>query len=356
MGAPTDAPAPQPRLSVCIATYARGAFIGETLQNILAQSPPDVEVLVVDGASPDDTAEVVRSVQARHPGMVYHREETNSGVDRDFDKAVGYARGEYCWLLSDDDLLAPGAMDAVLQALTAQPDLVVVNAEVRDKSMRTVIKRRQLALREDCTYGPEEMGSLLAATGPYLSFIGAVVVRRSVWLARQRAAYYGSLFIHVGVLFQEPALRKVQVLAAPLVRIRYGNAMWTARGFEIWVDKWPRLVWSLVHLDEACRAAVTPQHPARSLKTLLWYRAIGAYGPEEHRRLLAEGGVPHHPLARLVAAVPARFANAMVALYLRFRGDPDAALKLYDLERACCASTLARSLYRSLTATAAASA
>lgn len=339
------------RLSVCIATFFRAAYIGATLENILAQCPPDVEVLVVDGASPDDTCAVVRRVQERHPRLMYYREDTNSGVDHDFDKAVGYARGAYCWLLSDDDLLVPGAMDAVLHALEAEPDLVVVNAEVRDKSMRTVIKRSQLALHQDRTYCAQEMGELLSATGPYLSFIGAVVVRRSVWLARQRAPYYGSLFIHVGVLFQEPALVKVQVLAAPLIRIRYGNAMWTARGFEIWVEKWPRLVWSLGHLDEACRAAVTPRHPARSLKALLWYRAIGAYGAEEYRSLLADGRVPHHPLARLVAALPARFANAAVALYLRGRGDPDAALKLYDLERARCASALARRFYRALEAT-----
>ena len=35
----------------------------------------------------------------------YFRESVNSGVDRDYDKAVGYASGEYCWLMTDDDLL-----------------------------------------------------------------------------------------------------------------------------------------------------------------------------------------------------------------------------------------------------------
>ena len=48
-------------LSICIATFRRGAFIGETLGNLLAQATPDVEVLVLDGGSPDNTAMVVRS-------------------------------------------------------------------------------------------------------------------------------------------------------------------------------------------------------------------------------------------------------------------------------------------------------
>lgn len=338
------------RLSICVATYARGAFIGETLENILAQATDEVEVLVVDGASPDNTADVVRALQERHPGLVYHREATNSGVDQDFDKAVGYARGEYCWLLSDDDLLAPGAIARVLAALADGPELVVVNAEVRDRDMGQVLQPGMLALAADRSFGPDENEQLFAATAGYLSFIGGVVIRRSAWLARERAAYYGTLFIHIGVLFQPPALGRVHVIAAPLVRIRYGNAMWTARGFEIWMRKWPRLVWSFAHFSEKARAAVSPRDPAASLKTLLWYRAIGAYGLPEYRAWLAGPSHPHHRLSALVARFPARLANALVALHCGLRGGAGAAMQLYDLQRAQCASATARRLFRRVNA------
>src|SRR6185503_6310209 len=113
-------------------------------------------------------------------------ESTNSGVDQDFDKAVGYARGEYCWLLSDDDELAPGAIATVLAALADGPELVVVNAEVRDRDLARVVKRSQLALEEDRSFGADEAEQLFAATAGYLSFIGGVVVRRAAWQARQR--------------------------------------------------------------------------------------------------------------------------------------------------------------------------
>ena len=50
------------KLSICIATYNRGAFISETLDCILTQIEPGVEIVVVDGASADNTSDV----------MVYH--------------------------------------------------------------------------------------------------------------------------------------------------------------------------------------------------------------------------------------------------------------------------------------------
>lgn len=333
-----------PLLSICVATFSRARFIAETLENILAQATPAVEVLVVDGASPDDTEQVVRAVQARHPALVYHREAVNSGVDRDFDKAVGYARGTYCWLMSDDDLLAPGAVARVLDAIADGPDLVVVNAEVRDKTLEHIVRPSMMALREDRTFGPDEAEALFAEAGAYLTFIGGVVVRKEVWMARERERYYGSLFIHVGVLFQTPLAGRAKVIAAPLVRIRYGNAMWTARGFEIWIDKWPGLIWSFGHFSAAARERVTEQHPATYLQKLFWYRALGAYGPKEYDALLAGGRRPAHALARAVTWVPARAVNALVSLYAVLGGNPDRDMILFELRMARCASWLARAL------------
>src|SRR4051794_33591388 len=113
-----------PKLSVCIATYNRARFIGETLDSLLPQITEDVELIVLDGASPDDTQEVVDRHVNAHPRVRYVRELTNSGVDQDYDKAVSYASGQYCWLMSDDDLLVPNAVERVLKRLDGQVDLI----------------------------------------------------------------------------------------------------------------------------------------------------------------------------------------------------------------------------------------
>ena len=69
-----------PRLSICIATLNRGAFIGETLESIVSQAANEVEIVVVDGASTDNTEDIVRSYAARFPRLRYLRLENKGGV------------------------------------------------------------------------------------------------------------------------------------------------------------------------------------------------------------------------------------------------------------------------------------
>ena len=52
-----------PKLSICMATYNRGKFIGLTLDSIMSQMRSDVELIVVDGASPDDFVRLGPPVQ-----------------------------------------------------------------------------------------------------------------------------------------------------------------------------------------------------------------------------------------------------------------------------------------------------
>jgi len=317
------------KLSICIATYKRAAFIGETLESIIAQLVPGVEIVVVDGASPDDTAGVVAPIAARCPALRYHRERENSGADGDFDKAVGYASGEYCWLMPDDDLLLPGAVARVLRELEAAPDLLVVNAEVRNFDLsRTLVRHRFDVERDFEDQGGSEAFFVRAAN--FLGYIGAVVIRRSVWLARERAAYYGCQFIHIAVIFQKP-IGGVRVLADPLVAIRNGNALWTPRGFEIWTFKWPELLWSFDGYGEAAKRAVFPREPWRGLRYLLLSRALGAYSMAEFRRYLAKvahGGA--RAAAWLIATLPGAPVNlAAVFYYGLFRRGQR--VELYDL-------------------------
>ncbi|MFZ2649350.1 MAG: glycosyltransferase family 2 protein [Burkholderiaceae bacterium] len=329
-------------LSICIATYRRADFIERTLDSILPQLRSDVELLVVDGCSPDNTPEVMARYTTEHPRLRYVREEVNSGVDGDYDKAVFYARGEYCWLMTDDDLLVEGAVQRVLSHLR-DVDLLVVNAEVRNKDFSCVLVPRALAVDQDKRFDEPSGERFFAEVAAYLSFIGGVVVRRLWWLQRERVTYYGSLFIHVGVLFQAPAVSRVHVIADPLLVIRFGNAMWTARSFEIWMFKWPALIWSFGHFSSASRSAVCAPQPYLSIKRLLWFRAVGGYSIAEYRRfLLSRGTRLSRVAASAIARTPGKFANFCCALYYVVRASKAAKMELYDLSRSGNATPLAR--------------
>jgi len=131
------------RLSICIATRNRAKLIGEALEQIGSQLTGDTEVVVVDGASTDNTAEIVQAERLRFPQIRYCPQSSNSGIDGDFDKAVELARGEYCWPMSDDDLLVDGAVKRVLGLLETNPEVLIVDVEVcSDDFSKILIERR----------------------------------------------------------------------------------------------------------------------------------------------------------------------------------------------------------------------
>ncbi len=321
---PADTPVPDCRLSICITTRNRRAELAQTLASLLAQMPAQgVEVVVVDGQSDDDTPQTMRALADRDARVRFFRETVNGGIDRDYDKAVMYARGRHCWLMSDDDLFLPGAVARVLSALADDPCLVVVDAEVRNAHLTRVVQTSRLGLSADTVFGPTEHEALFLAAADHLSFIGGTVIRRSLWMAREREAYIGSFFIHVGVIFQAPLPGKAVLLAGPLIAIRYGAASWSPRSFEIFGVRWPALLWSFSGLSPAARARVVAREPCQSLRQLLALRSTGAYTLAAYRRWLADASAPawRKALQFAIALTPGVLLNppAIVCLLLLSR-------------------------------------
>jgi hypothetical protein len=192
--------------------------------------------------------------------------------------------------------------------------------------------------------------AFFADVGEYLSFIGGVIVKRELWMARNRSRYYGTAFVHVGVLFQAPPIGRVKVIAAPQVHIRFGNAMWTSRGFEIWMFKWPELIWSFVGYSDAAKSKVTARQPWTNVRRLVHSRAVGSYSSSEYRRFLSERAAGRDRLrAWAVASLPGSIANAISGLYCLLV-NRKARLTAYDLSRSKHGTWISRFAARTLRA------
>jgi abequosyltransferase len=305
-------------LSFCIATRNRGTFIGATLETIICQATEQVEIVILDGASTDNTEEVVQRYRERFPRLHYYRQNVNLGVDHDFAEAVAMAHGEYCWLFTDDDLLKEGAIQAVLDAIKGQYGLIIANAEVQNADLSKVLQRQSLPLSEDRIYELGENDRLLAEVGNYLTFIGCVIIKRELWDARDKGKYFGSFFIHIGVIFQSPLPEDTLAIAKPLISIRYGNAMWLEKAFEIWMFKWPSLIWSFGHYPDAVKLQVCRKEPWRKIRTLLYHRANGNYTISAYRKWLEPRleSSWNRAASKAIAYLPGRIANLLVVIFL----------------------------------------
>lgn len=314
-------PAAVPKLSIVISTFNRGSFIGRTLDSIVGQLTDACEILILDNASTDETQQVVTAYARREPRVRYIRREINQGIDRNFDAAVEAAAGEYCWLLPDDDYIKPGGISAVLATLVSEPSVVFVNFEFKDVSMTRVTQERCLWYDTDRVYGPWELDRLFFELNDLLRYIGAIVIKRSIWLERDRNLYVGSLFSFVGIIFQRRLPGHAHVIAQPYVSYRHGNSHnWSTNGMELMFAKWPSLVASLAISNEA-KKKVHSAEPWKHPYELLIRRGAGQYTMREYRRWIRPqlGTIRERFLPYLTAALPGVLVNIMMLAWLRTR-------------------------------------
>lgn len=115
------------RVSVLIPLYNRAAYIEETVNSVLSQDYPDVELIVVDDGSTDGGDKLLETyaqrgelILLRHPGNI------NKGQAAALNLALQHATGEFIAVLDSDDLFMPGKLRAQVEFLRAHPQVGLV--------------------------------------------------------------------------------------------------------------------------------------------------------------------------------------------------------------------------------------
>ncbi len=113
-----------PRLTIAIPTVNRARLVGRAIESALAQTSPDIEILVSDNGSTDDTPVVIAGHAAR--GLRTFRHATTMSAARHGTFLMEQARGEFFVGLSDDDFLEPEFAAEVLAMFDRHPNLAFV--------------------------------------------------------------------------------------------------------------------------------------------------------------------------------------------------------------------------------------
>lgn len=95
--------------SVCVPNYNYAGYIGETIMSVLNQHDVDLEVVVSDNASTDDSVKVVHEIIRSHSNVRLRVNRCNIGFFENLKRAASLAQGEWMTMLSSDDVAAPGA-------------------------------------------------------------------------------------------------------------------------------------------------------------------------------------------------------------------------------------------------------
>ena len=176
------------KLSICIPTYNYGEFIGQTLDSILPQASIEVEIIVLDGGSTDDTAEVVAARQDDYTQLTYHHQSFRGGIDRDIEKVVSLAQGQYCWLFSADDIMLPGAIDKVLEGIKTNDDVYLCEHDLCNLEMGSIgeypafnnISHPRLFNLGDASQRREYF-RLARTSEAFFSFLAGPIFKKEIW-------------------------------------------------------------------------------------------------------------------------------------------------------------------------------
>ena len=98
-----------PKIACVVPSYNQGAFLPATLESILAQDYPALEIFVADGGSTDNSLEVLREYAARYPDTFRYDSAPDGGQAGGVNKAIAATSGEIIAWINSDDLYLPGA-------------------------------------------------------------------------------------------------------------------------------------------------------------------------------------------------------------------------------------------------------
>ena len=110
-----------PLVSVITPAYNRASYLDETIQSVLGQDYTNIEYIVLDDGSTDNT----RDVLEKYDGRIVWETHPNMGETRTVNKGFGMAHGEIVVVVNSDDPLLPGAVKAAVDFMESRPDVLV---------------------------------------------------------------------------------------------------------------------------------------------------------------------------------------------------------------------------------------
>lgn len=202
----------KPRLTISIPTYNRSKYLADTLRQLHSEleacDRDEVELIVSDNSSPDETVSVVKGFIEAGLELRYLRNNQNIGSDANIAQCFNLAQGKYVLILGDDDLFVDGALSKLLDELRdSEYGVVCLRSYGFDHDFRKEYPG------EGGKYKLHNIaGSFLTDIGPLMTFISGCVINKSLLPKVNANDYCGENLVQVHLVIQAALKAKQNLL------------------------------------------------------------------------------------------------------------------------------------------------
>jgi glycosyltransferase involved in cell wall biosynthesis len=207
-------------VSVCIPSYNHARYLSDTIESVLEQTYPNIEIIIVDDGSTDDSLAIARQYAELHPDKIHvytHPDQKNHGISATVNYAFSLSQGAFWSGLPSDDMLLPEKIEKQVKYLESNPDIGFVYSYaggVNDEGIPLGGSYRWLG--EDISCEPDPVFTLLGGNRIY----GMTVLARRETIAQtgehKLDLIYSDWEFWIRLLLQT----KVGFIREPLVKYR----------------------------------------------------------------------------------------------------------------------------------------
>ncbi len=252
-----------PFLTIAIPTYNRAEILNKNLSLFIDELDDDVEVLVSDNASSDDTENICKTYRDNHSKFSYFRNSKNLGYDQNVLNCVARSSGSYVWFLGDDDFLDPALIKVVVEALKKEnPDGALVNATVINPLNNKIIIDNLSGCSDDFLVHVDSNQFVIYSK--WATLISSLIVRRSLIELEFLSAYVGSCFVQVPLFWRAINGGSLYVLGSKkIVKNDATTDNFEMHSSKIWLVNWIETINSLddIFTRSKCREAALNLYP-----------------------------------------------------------------------------------------------
>lgn len=278
----------QPLVSVVIPAYQNAAFIERTVDSVLAQTYPNLEVVVGDHDSSDGTWDLLQRYAA-DPRVRLLRTGAGGGAERNWNRVTAEAAGELIKLVCGDDVITPDCVERQVAELTRHPAAVLVacRRDLVDPDDRLLVRGRGLGRLRGLVPGREAVRALVRAGSNLLGEPMCVTMRTEVvrrcggWSARDPYLIDQDLYVralrHGDLVAQDETLAAFRVSATQWsVALARSQAAQAASLHRRVHGEWPEAVSRSDELLGSARAVA--MSGVRRIAYLAWSRRMRSPG------------------------------------------------------------------------------